>query len=43
MLMPATAGGMFMVHRFVLRWESLDALRVLQEARLASDSASEND
>jgi hypothetical protein len=34
----AMAGGMFMVRRFVLRWESLDALRVLQEARLAGDS-----
>ena len=45
--MPAMAGGMFMVRRFLLRWESLNALRVLQDgltqARLGSDSASEND
>jgi hypothetical protein len=47
MLLPAMASGMFMVRRFLLRWESLDALRVLEEtltqARLGSDSASEND
>jgi hypothetical protein len=34
-------GDISMVPWLVLRWESLDALGVLQEARLASESASE--